>query len=83
MAKDWKKLVCPKCHIFFGEMDFSDYPDISAKHIRILHGRRKKLRDGASLACSECGYEFTTWDIVLVGAAPERGDMKPGAETLP
>lgn len=78
MARDWKKLICPKCHVYFGDLDYTDYPNIGAKHVKIVHGRRSKMRDGASLACSGCGYEYTTWDIVLAGAAPEQGAMKPG-----
>lgn len=78
MPHDWKNLVCPKCHRFWAQLDFGDYPDFRAKHVKIVWGKRKKMRDGDSLRCTDCGYEYLTADVVLAGTFPEQGDMKPG-----
>ena len=44
-------------------------------------GKKRKLKDGSSLACSLCNYEYTTHDIILVGVSPShQGDLKPGEE---
>jgi uncharacterized protein YbaR (Trm112 family) len=80
-----RKLICPKCHKFFGTMDTKDWPDIAAKHIKIVAGKRRKLKDGDPLSCSLCNYVYNTHDIILAGVSPDhKGDLKPGEEpTMP
>jgi len=74
-----KKLVCPKCGTFWATLDTKDTPSISAKHVKIVTGRRKKLKDGDSLKCSSCSYEYTTWDIILaIANSNDYPGMKPG-----
>ena len=76
-----RKMICPRCHKYFGSLDTTDWPDISPKHIKIVAGKKRKLKDGSSLACSLCNYEYTTHDIILVGVSPShQGDLKPGEE---
>lgn len=76
-----RNLVCPKCHRFWATMDFSEYPNLKARHVKIVAGSNGKLRDGQDLRCSLCGYSYTTWDIVLAGASPENDNLQPGEES--
>ena len=60
--------MCPKCNKHWADMDFSQYPNLNAKHLKIRLGSKKKPKDGESLRCTSCRYEYTTFDIVLAGA---------------
>ena len=72
-------MICPKCHVYFANMDIKDYPNIHARHIKILVGDKKKPKDGQSLFCSQCGYELTTYDVVLIAADTDKNEsLQPG-----
>jgi hypothetical protein len=75
-----QKIVCPKCLRYFANMDCRQWPNLSAKHISILAGNKKKLRDGDSLKCSLCSHEYTTQEITMAAAAPAGplAGLKPG-----
>lgn len=74
-----KKLVCPKCGTFWATLDISGYPNLNGNDVIIIAGKKRKMRDGESLACSSCSYEYTTWDVVLSAAnSNDYGDIKPG-----
>lgn len=74
-----RNLVCPKCSRFFATMETKRWPDISCSDIKIVAGTRKKLKDGDSLACSLCRYEFNTHDVILAAASPPRQEkLAPG-----
>jgi len=78
MARDIKKLICPKCHTYWADFDYTDYPNLSSKHLKVLAGNRRKLKDGQSLECSCCSYPYTTWDIVIAGADTPQEGLQPG-----
>lgn len=78
-----RKLICPKCHKYFGDLDIRKWPSISARDIKILVGDRRRFKDGDSLKCTLCNYEYTTYDIVIAGASPDtKEDLAPGQESV-
>lgn len=77
-----KKLICPRCHRFWATMDCTRWPNVTAACIKIVAGDRKKFKDGESLDCSLCGFEYTNYDVTLAGASPDSTeDLQPGQES--
>jgi hypothetical protein len=78
-----KKLICPKCSRFWAELDIRDYPVFEAKHVKILYGNKRKLKNGDSLRCADCSHEYTTWDITIAAAEPNSYEgLKPGEKMI-
>ena len=59
------ELECPKCKKTWGKMKFEYGGCVKPRDIKILRGRRKKIQDGDSLECTECGFQYTNWDVML------------------
>jgi len=66
------ELECPKCKKAWGRMKFEYGGGVKPSDVKILSGRRKKLKEGDPLECSECGFTYTTWDVVLAIATAEK-----------
>ena len=64
MPKKTIELSCPHCHEVWAKLSYGPDGSVFAKDVKILRGN-KVLKDGAPLACSLCGYKYTSWDIFL------------------
>ena len=59
------ELHCPKCKKHWADMKYNYGEAVSASDITIVLGKKKKLKDGESLACSGCSHEYTSFDVML------------------
>lgn len=58
-------LTCPKCHKTWGKMKFEYEQPVRGKDVTVTAGKKRKFKDGEDLACTLCGHQMTTWDIIL------------------
>lgn len=65
MGKVTCDLECPKCHKLWGKMKYDFDTMVRASDIRVVDGKKKKFRDGDSLECTCCGYEYNNYDVML------------------
>jgi hypothetical protein len=76
MKKEKCDLTCPKCHELWGKLSFQYESKVSASDVKIVAGKKKKLKNGDDLKCNLCGHPYTNWDVMLAIAGGNDGQKK-------